>query len=185
MSRAVAAALKTALQQTHVRPIVLFAVDTLGGWIRTWSGMGNITYDGNVYTGIGDMAAVSEVLEGTELGAQGVVMSLSGIPNDLIAAAITQIQHNRKAFVYFGALNLQTGQLIETYELFSGDTDVVSIVEGPNSSTLKLTVENKMISLQRPRTRRYTPEDQKIDHPDDKGFDFVAGLVDKSIVWGN
>jgi hypothetical protein len=40
-----------------------------------------------------------------------------------------------------------------------------------------------MIDLLRPKTRRYTGEDQKIDFPSDLGFDFVPELQDQQIIW--
>ena len=41
-----------------------------------------------------------------------------------------------------------------------------------------------MISFERAKVRRYTAEDQKIDHPTDKGFEFVTSIVQKQIIWG-
>ena len=40
-----------------------------------------------------------------------------------------------------------------------------------------------MIDLQRPKSRRYTKEDQQIDFPTDLGFDFVPELQDIQIIW--
>jgi len=41
-----------------------------------------------------------------------------------------------------------------------------------------------MIAFERPYVRRYTDEDQKIEHPTDKGFEFVAAIQDLELVWG-
>jgi len=41
-----------------------------------------------------------------------------------------------------------------------------------------------LIDLERARVRRYTPEDQKINFPNDKGLDFVSDLTDKVVQWG-
>jgi hypothetical protein len=41
-----------------------------------------------------------------------------------------------------------------------------------------------MIDLQRPRERRYTHEDQQIDHPGDMGFEYVSQLQELNLAWG-
>ena len=51
-------------------------------------------------------------------------------------------------------------------------------------STITIAVENKLIAFERSKVRRYTAEDQKIDHPTDKGFEFVTAIVEKEIIWG-
>ena len=38
--------------------------------------------------------------------------------------------------------------------------------------------------IEKPRERRYTSEDQKLDHPDDRGFEYVPALQDMPIFWG-
>jgi len=60
----------------------------------------------------------------------------------------------------------------------------MTINEAGDSSSINLTVENKLIQLDRARVRRFTDNDQKIDYPDDEGFSFVTKIQDKEIVWG-
>jgi hypothetical protein len=68
--------------------------------------------------------------------------------------------------------------------MFSGFMDVMTINEGADYSEIILTLENKLLQLERSRERRYTDADQKIDYPNDDGFEFVTTLQDKEIVWG-
>ena len=49
---------------------------------------------------------------------------------------------------------------------------------------ITVTVENKLIMLERPRNRRYTDQDQKNLFSGDKGLEFVDDLQDKELVWG-
>ena len=49
---------------------------------------------------------------------------------------------------------------------------------------ISISVENKLIAFEKSKIRRYTAEDQKIDHPTDKGFEFVTAIVEKEIIWG-
>jgi hypothetical protein len=185
MSRTLTTALGNALQADRVQPILLAKINTSGGDVRVWSGIGDLTYNAEVYTGVGTLGGVSEIEENTDLGAAGVTFSLSGIPSEMLSIALEQVQHNRPATVWLGALDLTTGLLIaDPYQLFTGFTDVPTIEEGGETSTITLTAENKLIDLDRARTRRYTTEDQQIDDPTDLGFEFVPTLVDTQVVWG-
>ena len=60
----------------------------------------------------------------------------------------------------------------------------MTITDSGDTSTIKVTVENRLIEFERSRQRRYTSEDQKIDYPNDKGLEFVAEIAEKEIVWG-
>ena len=60
----------------------------------------------------------------------------------------------------------------------------MSVSEDAESASITLTAESRMIDLNRPRVRRYTPEDQKIDYPNDKGLDYVSSLQEAEISWG-
>ena len=60
----------------------------------------------------------------------------------------------------------------------------MNIDEGPDTSTIELKVENKLIDLERARVRRFTGNYQKSVYPGDKGLDFVESLQDKEVVWG-
>ena len=62
--------------------------------------------------------------------------------------------------------------------------DQMNISEGPDTSTIELSVENKLVDLERPRVRRFTSAYQKSVYPNDLGLDFVEDLQDKDISWG-
>jgi hypothetical protein len=69
-------------------------------------------------------------------------------------------------------------------ELFSGYMDQMNIEEGGEASTITMSVENKLIDLERARVGRYTSGYQKSIYPNDLGLDFIEGLQDKQIPWG-
>ena len=62
--------------------------------------------------------------------------------------------------------------------------DVMTINDSGETSTITVSAENKLIIFQKTAVRRYTAEDQKIEHPTDKGFEFVAKIQEKEVVWG-
>lgn len=185
MARDLTTALADAVQSGVVRPIVIAKIGTAGGDVRAWSGVGDLVFNGETYQGTGTLGGVSQVQESADLQANGVTFSLSGVPSELISTALGQMRQGMNAQLWFGALDTSTGQLIaDPYELFTGFTDVPSIDEGAETATISITAENRLLDLERARTRRYTKEDQAIDYPGDLGFDFVPSLQDKELIWG-
>jgi hypothetical protein len=155
------------------------------GAVRYWSGYGTITIDGNPYQGIGVLGAVSAVEETEDLSARGVTIQLSGIPSALISLALDEDYQGRTASIMFGSLNETTGAVISSITVFSGRMDVMTITDDGQSAVINFAVENKLIDFQRTRESRYTHEEQLRRYPADKGLEYVAGLQDKTIYWGN
>ena len=76
------------------------------------------------------------------------------------------------------------GDADEIVKVFSGYMDQMNIDEGPETSTIALSVESKLIDLERPKVFRFTNSSQKSRFPNDKGFEFVEDLQDKRFNWG-
>jgi len=184
MTRSLGTDFSNALTSDELNPFFAVKMDFAGGSVRLWGGYGDITIDGEVYTGAADFLGVSEVDETSEIKAAGINVSLSGIPSSLIATALTDNYQGREIILYFGTLT-DAGAINNTpYILFKGRMDVMNIQESGNVANVNITGESRLIDLEIARERRYTSEDQKIDFPDDKGFEFVADLQNKEIVWG-
>jgi hypothetical protein len=52
-------------------------------------------------------------------------------------------------------------------------------------NTIIITVENKLITLERAIDRKYTDQDQKQLFAGDRGLEFIDDIQDKSIAWGS
>lgn len=147
--------------------------------LRLWTGSGNF-YDGNVnWLGAGQLLNISSIEETQEIAAKGASITLSGIPSDLLAAALTTPYQGRVCKIYFGV----RGSTVFN-ELFSGYMDQMNIEDGAETGTIQVNVENKLIDLERARVARFTSGYQKSLYPNDLGFDFVEGLQDKITPWG-
>lgn len=141
-------------------------------------------YLANTYIGVGDLLALGSVQESAELKANGTSITLTGVKTSLIAIARDEDYQGKKATIKLGAMN-ESAQVITTpVTLFTGFMDVMSIADSGETSTINVTVENKLIAFERKYVRRFTDNDQKIDHPTDDGFEFVASIQDKEIIWG-
>jgi len=148
--------------------------------LRLWTGVGELDYQGNSWYGAGTMLGVEAVEETTEIAAKGATISLSGVPAEVLSLALNEPYQGRKANIYFGTFN--GGASLS--EIFSGYMDQMNIEETANTCTISLTLENKLVDLERPRVSRFTSSYQKSVYSGDRGFDFVEDLQDKEIVWG-
>ncbi|MBI2235347.1 MAG: hypothetical protein HYU60_00045 [Magnetospirillum sp.] len=184
MSRALDPAVEAATLAPVVYPALLVKLGSGDGDVLAWSGYGDLAWSGMTFKGVGYLGGISQVAETADLQANGLSFSLTGVPSELLAYAINSARQGLPAMVWFAALN-EAGQLVgEPYQLWSGLTDVPEIDENPDNPTISISAENRLVDLERPRERRYTPEDQKLDDPTDKGFDFVAGLQDREVIFG-
>jgi len=180
MTRPISAGFASALQASTVQPLTLVELLFDTGSVRLWSGLDNLTYDGNVYTGVGMLLGISSVEETADIAARGITISLSGINQQAISLALTEKYQNRTCNIYFAL----SGLVADAIKIFSGLIDQMSINDTGDQLTISVTVESRLIDLERPRTSRYTSEDQKRTFPNDKGFDFVNDLQTKQILWG-
>lgn len=180
MSRDIAAVLESALAAEVVEPF--FAVELLfdSGALRFWTGVGPRTINGNEYLGTGSLLGISEIRETAEIAAAGATLTLSGIPSELLSMALSEPYQNRPCRIHFGMV----GDEADMAEVFSGRMDQLTIEEGAETSTIQLSVENRLVDLERPRVRRYTSADQKSRFPGDRGLEFVETIQDRDIFWG-
>lgn len=183
MARTITLGMIAQLTAGIVSPVLLVQMDFSSGFSRVWSGLGDLSWNGYSWNGVGDLGGISTMEETTDFRANGVQLQLSGIPSAMLAIALGEHYQGRPAEVYLGFLD-STGALVDApVELFSGKMDTMHIDEGGETSTISIQVESRAISLKAAREWRYTHEDQQIDYPGDKGFEYVVGLQDKDLIW--
>lgn len=184
MSRTLSTAMQAVATAELVRPIYLVDLEFASGSIYLWSGLGDLSFNSNTYIGAGDLLSIGSVQESTELTATGVQITLGGIKQSLLTLARDEPYQGRPLTIRLGAFD-ENGDLIASPVIvFSGFMDVMTISDSGETSTISLSAENKLIVFQKTAVRRYTAEDQKIEHPNDEGFEFVAKIQEKEIVWG-
>jgi len=152
--------------------------------LNIWSGIGDLAFGGTTYTGVGDLLSISQVTETADISATGINVSITGIKTSFIAIAKNHEYQGRPLTVSLGAFNASGSLIADPVIVFSGFMDTMTISETGETETINLSVENKLIAFERSKIRRYTAEDQKIDHPTDKGFEFVTSIQEKEIIWG-
>lgn len=183
MSRDLTANQTTQVTANALAPILLIKMEFVGGTVTMWTGYGDIVFDGDTYTGMGSMIGLSPIEETQDVQANGVSIALNGIQSSLISVALLEEYQNRPVTVYFGTMS--GGTIVTSPNIiFRGRMDVMTIQESGETATIEMKCESNLAALTRAKERRYTEEDQKLDYPDDLGFDFVTTIQDTEITWG-
>lgn len=192
MPRDITSPMSDALGDSLVKPVFLVEAQFTSGFLRVWSGIGPLSWNGHTWSGSRANTSPETVLvgmtgiqESIEIAANGIKLRASGIQSAMISRVLDDCRQNYPVTVWLGALNLATDALIaDPTEAFSGRMDVPTISDSGDTCDVEITVENALIDLQRPRERRYTHEDQQIDHPGDMGFEYVSQLQELNLAWG-
>jgi hypothetical protein len=183
-NRTLTTSMQAEVAATSMQPALFYEGEFSGGTLRLWTGLGTLTYSGNNWTGAGQLINVTNVTETLDTRADGVEMTLSGMPSSLISTVLGQSQTNRPGKLWLAMITASNTVVSDPYLLFAGKLDQPSINDDGTTCTIAVQYENQMTDLQRARIRHFTSEDQNIDYPNDEGFDTVATLTDKSFVWG-
>lgn len=171
----------SAFNDQEMELFVAVKLEFPSGDLLMWNGYRDASIGGETYIGAGNIMAISDIEETSEIASRGITITLSGLDAGIISAALQENYQNRAATVTFGSID--TG-VFTGYTVFKGRMDVMSIEESADTATVAITVENRLIDLERPRVYRYTSEDQKALYSGDLGLDYVADLQDKTINWG-
>ncbi len=183
MAREILPLTAAAARAQVVRPVLLVRMDFATGLVCATDAPFDVTADGETYLGLGQLGGVSAVPEGAELQAYAVQLTLSGIPSELVSLALLDAYQGRDVRISLLLLDEAHKAVGAPVLLFRGRMDTMDIELG-TTAVITMTVQNRLADWERPRIRRYTHEDQKLDYPDDRGFAFIAQMAEKTIYWG-
>lgn len=173
------------LSKPNVRMVFAAELHFKDGITRAHTGTGPLVLDGQTYEGIGAFGDVSRTREQLNSSSPAsVTLTLSGLDPQLVAATLQDRSRGRP-----GKLMLVAYDDVGNYAadiLFSGKMDAPTMnyagSEGDNA--ISVTITDRMVDWQRPGTERWTDENQRSRHNDDRFFYAVAQISDWPIYWG-
>lgn len=206
MSRDLYPAIISAIDGATVEPFLAVQFEFDLYTLRLWNGYGTKSINGSDFVGVGTLLGVSDISETSELAAVGATVTLSGVPSDMLSIALTEQYQGRRAHIYLGVLTNSGAWLLESgvwrdtgvwddaaywgeygtsaSQIFSGYLDQMVIDEQAETSVIAVTIESRLIDLERVRVYNYSSATQKAEYPNDLGFDFVDSLQGKTYNWG-
>lgn len=172
-----------ALSKAQIYPVLLANIDWPSGAVRVWTGYGNLSWNSLTWAGTGDLGTMSTIQESSDGRANGVTLTLNGIKLVTLVDALAVDVQGRSTKVYFGLMTSTGTWEVEPYCIFDGFIDFPKIEDSGDTSKICIQLEKEFIDA-RAQCRRSTDQDQKIDYPTDRGFEYVAGLASKQVLWG-
>lgn len=195
MSRIVPAALVTALGNAEIEPFfaieMMFDTRTITfngesidvGPLRLWSGMYdktiNVQGSDQTFTGSGGLLTIGGLEETGDLSAKAVTLTLSGVPSSIISLALQEPYQRRVCRIYFGVEGVS-----DVVEIFTGKMNTMRLLDSDSTATVELSVESKLVELERSPDWRYTDESHKTRYAGDSFFSYVQNIQDAQVLWG-
>lgn len=184
MAHSLTSGMVTQTTAKSLMPILLWELDTPGGNVYFWSGYGNLPWDSKTWVGAGNMVNMTQISETALVQANGLSLTLSGIPAAAISLALSSVKRFQPAKVWLGALDSSMAVVADPFLIFNGRTDSVVINDAAATAAITVNCENRLILMKIARERRYTDHDQRIERPLDGGFKFVDFVINRTIPWG-
>ncbi len=165
--------------------LIAYAIDFdyPSGHVRLTTWPGDLTVNGQVYTGVGKLGSISDIPDSARLVAERWTYSISGVDPSVIPESEIDNVYSRSATEYEVWLNPETHAVIG-YEInregrmgrFRRSDGAVPI--------LQQDCEARIVILERNDGWMWTTEHQADFFTGDTGFDQVRELDSKEIIWG-
>jgi len=185
MSRTIAAPTQAELAQAQLAPVIFVELDFASGFIRMWSGVGPISWNGNTWTGGGQLLEVSSIEETKAVEATAASITLSGVPSELVSIAYGDFSQGRPVRIWLGLLNVTTGAVLaDPVQIFAGRMDTIGDADSGDTATIQVSAESNLADLDRLRARFYTDQDQQRIFEGDRSLRYIPSMQDRPITWG-
>lgn len=164
--------------------LVELKLDEPTGTIRLTDAYRSIEWNGDTFLATGHLLGIGEIEESSDAIVRRVAIQLSGVDLTYVALLLAQDYLDRQITIYKAFLDGAAGVVTSPVLMFYGLIDCPTIEE--DGQTCRITVEasNKWIGSGRRPGRHTNHEDQKVEFPDDTGFQYVAGLMNTPVIWG-
>lgn len=197
MSRAIPSDLLTALTSNSIEPF--FALEFIFdsrvdvgeeegdevdvGPLRLWTGLGDrdivVRGTSQTFIGTGSLLSIGNLEEVNDLSAKNLEITLSGVDPSILSLALQEPYQRRPFRLYFGEQGVS-----DVVEVFAGSMDQMSLVDEPDSSTIKMSVESNLVRLEESSGWRYTDENYQSRYAGDTFFSYVQSIQDVQVPWG-
>lgn len=174
---------ETEAAKEHVTMFIAVALDFSSGVARFWSGIGELTFGGYTYMGVGYLGTIAPADEHVRNVAEKRAFRLSGVDPSLVSEADIDACYGRSVTEYFGFIDAN-GALVATPETnWEGRMDGIMRRDG-DEPVIEVTAESKFALLDQPDGWRFTDEHQQQFFSGDRGFQLVPAVMTATVVWG-
>jgi len=185
MSRDVTGAVSTASQSAEIAAEYLVELDFSSGFVRAWSGIGTLSWNGHDWAGVGALGSIGVIAEEEGIVATGVTLSLAVTDTALLSTALTEHYQGRAASVWLALFDTSSLSVIaDPVKVFAGIMDNMQVGDAGKSGRITVNAESYLRRLDRAEEQRRTDMNQQERYAGDLGFAWVAKIQDKDVKWG-
>ena len=163
---------------------IFYEGEFVSGVVNLWTGSGDIIWDGKTWTGVGNIIQISSVSETSDVRADGLTFTLSGINETVRSLILAEVEQGKPGSVYIGFIDATGAVIADPATAFEGRLDVPKMQDSGPAISVSISYETRLRDLERVREERYTNQSQQVNHPGDLGFEYVPSLQDWNGVWG-
>ncbi|MDE2105675.1 MAG: hypothetical protein KGL39_51080 [Patescibacteria group bacterium] len=177
-------AILTALSQPNVQLAAFVQATFASATVYLWSGIGSLDWNGQTWLGLGSFLGMTTSEDAATVEARGMTLTLSGIDPNLLSECLGDFQLGLPVSVSLGVY-VNGALLSDPVVNWAGRMDQPSVDVSGDTATIQIACESRLIDMNVSVDRRLTLEDAQMDYPGDVGLQFVAGLQEQTLFWGN
>ena len=191
MSRGISSVVVDSIQNSrHIRMVTFAKMEFQSETIYLHDSIGTFVWadpdDGSQsWLGVGDFGGISTVQESTQMSGFEVTLVMSGLDADLMNAVMLQNYQGRKVALYLGALDIDTGLLLDTpNEIWSGEMDVARLSLGAGDQNgIEIVCESDFSKLEDINGRTFSDSDLQAEFAGDTFLQYMTAMEDTNVVW--
>lgn len=177
-------ALTLAAIQDHFNIVLAIDMDWPGDYVRAHSGVGDMTWDGNTYSGVGDFGEIDIPVDEIGVVPSQAMVTLIHTPDELINLSGQSIR-NRDCTIYFGLTTEPAGNVLvgDLNAIYSGymDFTVYTATSRGDEQVHKLSVTlGSGPGMRTARQVHHSYEDQTASYPSDTAGRILQQLLARS-----
>lgn len=165
------------------RPLALLAeIEHPSGTAFFWTGVGKLVWNGNTFTGSGQLGTVTPISHTSDLTIQDIQFTMVGVDPTIVAELNDNVR-NLSGQVWLACI--EQGQVVrDPYQIVDADLDYQSFNAGDDGTvSLSITAHTGFYTLARALNETWTTEQQKVDFPGDSGLDLISALQNQDLSW--
>jgi hypothetical protein len=165
-----------------VVPMVLLLDLAFDTRVRLCTGSVTVQIGADLYYGTGTLGAVEAVTDEVQ-STSGLRFTLSGVPLDSIALALSESVRGTACTMRAAILDPDTHAVLDAPVVFTGTLDSMPITHGVESATIGVVAIHRGDTYRRPKPLRYTDGDQQRLYSGDTSMRYVLAQAQAQDVW--
>jgi hypothetical protein len=174
-----------------ILPMVFLDFDSDPTYI--WGGVGNLSYNGQTWVGVGDLGKIEKVANDAKGGIKSLTLTLNGLKDqdDQDTTGLTALKdisyRGKSGFVYFGYFEDDGKTMVAGTSpelIYSGRVSHMAAAESLESASVRVTIDSFLALMSRSIPLMLSDDEHQRYFSGDKGYDHKPDAMNKTVYWG-